>query len=69
MSRRDRSTKTDTPNNKHEATKPALLLFGKDVPAQQIVDAIVDESKRQLKTGDIGRRMVRIERKPEALDD
>jgi hypothetical protein len=46
----------------YESAKPAPLLFGKDVLAQDIVDAIKAESKCQLETGRIGRRMVMIKR-------
>jgi hypothetical protein len=63
MSRRDQSKKTDMPKIRSEVAKPALLLFGKDVSADEIVTALKAESKRQLETGEFGRRMVRIEKK------
>jgi hypothetical protein len=47
---------------KDETVKPALLLFGKDVSAQDIADAINAESKRQLETGSIGRRMASVKK-------
>lgn len=40
---------------KDKSAKPALLLFGNDVTAQDVVDAIKAESRRQLDTSDIGR--------------
>jgi hypothetical protein len=45
---------------KDKTAKPALLLFGNEVTAQDVVDAIKAESRRQLDTGNIGRRIVRI---------
>jgi hypothetical protein len=47
---------------KGKGAKPALLLFGNDASAQDIVDAIKAESIRQRNTSDIGRRIVRIKR-------
>lgn len=70
MSDKEQSVKkSETPNtkqkrkNKGERAKPALLLFGKDVSAEDIVAAIKAESKRQLEAGDSGRRMPRIGKK------
>lgn len=48
---------------KEQVAKPALLLFGKDVSVEDIVEAINAERKRQLETGDNGRRMVPIHRR------
>jgi hypothetical protein len=49
--------------SKDDGVKPALLLFGNDVSAEDIVEAINAERKRQLETGDIGRRMVRMRKR------
>lgn len=46
--------------SKGEGAKPALLLFGKDVSAQGIIEAIKAESRRQLESCDIGRRMITV---------
>jgi len=45
-----------------KAAKPALLFFGNDVTAQDVVNAIKAESRRQLDSGTIGRRILRIEK-------
>jgi hypothetical protein len=69
MSDKGQSRKNDGTTNvkekgksKDDGAKPSLLLFGKDVSPQDIVAAIKAESERQLETGDIGRRMVRIKK-------
>ena len=63
MSRKARSNRIEALKLEDEGAKPALLLFGKDVSAEDIAAAINAESKRQLETGDIGRRMVRMRKK------
>jgi hypothetical protein len=62
----ERFVKDGTPNmkerkRKDKSAEPALLLFGNDVLAQDIVDAIKAESRRQVETGKVGRRMARFE--------
>jgi hypothetical protein len=47
---------------REEPATPALLLFGKDVSADDIVDAIRAESRRQVAAGNVGRRMVTVKR-------
>jgi hypothetical protein len=63
MSHQDRPKKTKAVKSQHEVARPALLLFGNDVSTEDIVDAINAERKRQLETGDIGRRVVPIRRR------
>lgn len=60
MSDQERMNESSRPLNpksqrKRKNAKPALLLFGKDVSAEDIAAAINAESKRQLETGDRGR--------------
>jgi hypothetical protein len=68
MSGKERSAKDRTPNvkekrkGKDKSAMPALLLFGNDVSADDIVDAIRAESRRQVAAGKTGRRLVTVKR-------
>jgi hypothetical protein len=51
--------------SKDESAKPALLLFGNDVSAEDIVNVIQAESRRQVATGETGRRLLRTGKRAE----
>jgi hypothetical protein len=63
MNRKGRSKSAESLKTQYESAKRALLLFGNDISAEDVVAAIKAESRRQMEAGDHGRRMTRIDKK------